>query len=35
MAPLVLDGLKKVKAGIVSVEEVLQSAYSVDGQEGG
>ncbi|MFA5783687.1 MAG: ATPase, T2SS/T4P/T4SS family [Phycisphaerae bacterium] len=30
MAPLVLDGLEKVKAGIVSVEEVLRTAYTIN-----
>jgi type IV pilus assembly protein PilB len=30
MTPLVLDGLEKVKAGIVTVEEVLRTAYTLD-----
>lgn len=34
MAPLITDGLEKVKAGIVTVEEVLQTAYTLEGQEG-
>jgi type IV pilus assembly protein PilB len=34
MTPLVLDGLEKVKAGIISVEEVLRTAYTLDSQEG-
>jgi len=30
MIPLVLDGLEKVKAGIVSIEEVLRTAYTIE-----
>jgi len=33
MAPLIIDGLEKVKAGIVTVEEVLRTAYTLDEQE--
>jgi type IV pilus assembly protein PilB len=33
MVPLVLDGLEKVKAGIVSIEEVLRTAHTGDGLE--
>ena len=33
MVPLVLDGLEKVKAGIVSIEEVLRTGYTGDGLE--
>jgi type IV pilus assembly protein PilB len=33
MNPLVLDGLEKVKAGIVSIEEVLRTAYTLDEQQ--
>jgi type IV pilus assembly protein PilB len=33
MKTLVLDGLEKVKAGIVSVEEVLRTAYTIENQE--
>jgi type IV pilus assembly protein PilB len=32
MVPLVLDGLEKVKAGIVTIEEVLRTAYIIEGQ---
>jgi type IV pilus assembly protein PilB len=33
MVPLVLDGIEKVKAGIVSIEEVLRTAQTTDGTE--
>ncbi|MBN1795244.1 MAG: Flp pilus assembly complex ATPase component TadA [Sedimentisphaerales bacterium] len=33
MIPLVLDGIEKVKAGIVTIEEVLRTAYIIEGQQ--
>ena len=33
MTPLLLDGIEKVKAGIVSIEEVLRTAHAIEGQD--
>ena len=32
MVPLQLDGIEKVKAGIVSIEEVLRTAQTTDSE---
>jgi type IV pilus assembly protein PilB len=34
MVPLQLDGIKKVKAGIISIEEVLRTTQSIDIEDG-
>jgi type IV pilus assembly protein PilB len=33
MVPLQLDGIEKVKAGIIPIEEVLRTAWTVDSKE--